>query len=94
VRGHGHIHQFQFLPLGELNVIFSAVVARLGHYATSRKVVGLIPDGIIGFLNLPNPSSRTMALRSTQPLTQMSTKNLPGDKGRPARKADNLTAIC
>jgi hypothetical protein len=24
----------------------------------------------------------------------MSTKNIPGDKGRPARKADNLTAIC
>jgi hypothetical protein len=25
----------------------------------------------------------------------MSTRNLPGDKGRlPARKADNLTAIC
>jgi hypothetical protein len=34
-----------------------------------------------------------MALRSTQPLTQMSTKNLPGSKGRPARKAD-FTAIC
>jgi hypothetical protein len=35
-----------------------------------------------------------MALGSTQSLTQMSTKNLPGGKGRPERKADNLTAIC
>jgi hypothetical protein len=35
-----------------------------------------------------------MALGSTQPLTEMSTMNLPGGKGRPARKADNLTAIC
>jgi hypothetical protein len=35
-----------------------------------------------------------MALGSTQPLTEMSTRNLPGFKGRPARKADNLTAIC
>jgi hypothetical protein len=35
-----------------------------------------------------------MALRSTQPLTEMSTRNLPGGKGRPAPKADNLTAIC
>jgi hypothetical protein len=26
-------------------------------------------------------------------LTEMSTRNLPGDKGRSARKADNLTAI-
>jgi hypothetical protein len=35
-----------------------------------------------------------MALGSTQPLTEMSIRNLPGVKGRPARKADNLTAIC
>jgi hypothetical protein len=34
-----------------------------------------------------------MALGSTQPLTEMSTRNIPGGKGRPARKADNLTAI-
>jgi hypothetical protein len=30
----------------------------------------------------------------TQPLTEMSTRNLPGAKGRPVRKADNLIAIC
>jgi hypothetical protein len=35
-----------------------------------------------------------MALGSTQPLTEMSTRNLPGCKEQPARKADNLTAIC
>jgi hypothetical protein len=35
-----------------------------------------------------------MALDSTQPLAEMSTRNFPGTKGRPARKADNLTAIC
>jgi hypothetical protein len=35
-----------------------------------------------------------MALGSTQLLTEMSTRNLPGGKGRPARKGDNLTAIC
>jgi hypothetical protein len=34
-----------------------------------------------------------MAPGSTQPLTEMSTKNLPGGK-RPEREADNLTAIC
>jgi hypothetical protein len=34
-------------------------------------------------------------LGSTQPLTQMSTRNLLGVKcGLSARKADNLTAIC
>jgi hypothetical protein len=35
-----------------------------------------------------------MALGSTQFLTEISTRNLPGGKRRPARKADNLTAIC
>jgi hypothetical protein len=35
-----------------------------------------------------------MALGSTQPLTEMSNRNIPGGKGRPARKAYNLTAIC
>jgi hypothetical protein len=35
-----------------------------------------------------------MALGSTQPLTEMSTRNHPGRKGRPARKTDKLTAIC
>jgi hypothetical protein len=35
-----------------------------------------------------------MFLVSTQSLTEMSTRNLPGGKGQPARKADNLTANC
>jgi hypothetical protein len=35
-----------------------------------------------------------MSLGSTQPLTEMSARNLPGGKRRPAPKADNLTAIC
>jgi hypothetical protein len=35
-----------------------------------------------------------MALGLTQPVTNMSTRNLPGDKGQPARKADNVTTIC
>jgi hypothetical protein len=48
----------------------------------------------VDFFNLPNPSSRTMALGSTQPPTEISTRNIPGGKGRPARKADNLTTVC
>jgi hypothetical protein len=35
-----------------------------------------------------------MSLQSTQPLTEMSIRNLPGGKGRPVRGADNLTPIC
>jgi hypothetical protein len=52
-----------------------------------------IPDEV-NFFNLPNPSSRIMALGSTQPLTEMSTRNILGGEGWPARKADNLTVIC
>jgi hypothetical protein len=64
------------------------------HYATTRKVAGSSPDEV-DFFSWPNPSSRTMALGSTQPLTEMSIRNLPGvgGKGRPSRKADYLTAI-
>jgi hypothetical protein len=61
--------------------------------ATSWKVVGSIPDEVIGFFNWPNLSSHTMALGSTQPLIGMSTRNLPGGKGWPTREADNLTVI-
>jgi hypothetical protein len=35
-----------------------------------------------------------MAMGSTQTLTEMSTRNFPGGKGRAAREADNHTAIC
>jgi hypothetical protein len=48
----------------------------------------------VDFFNLPNPSSHTIALGSTQPLTEMSTRIFLGGKGRPAHKADNRTAIC
>jgi hypothetical protein len=47
----------------------------------------------VDFFNLPNPSSRTMALGSTQPLTEMSTRNLSGGKKWPAHGADNLAFI-
>jgi hypothetical protein len=48
----------------------------------------------VDFFNLPNPSSRTMALGSTQPLIEMSTRNFSGGKKRPVCRADNLAAIC
>jgi hypothetical protein len=34
-----------------------------------------------------------MALEFIQPLTEVSTRNIPESKARPARKADSLTAI-
>jgi hypothetical protein len=62
-------------------------------YLEVHAVAGSIPVEV-NFLNLHNSSSRTMALGSTQTLTEMSIRDLPGDKGRPARKADKFTAIC
>jgi hypothetical protein len=49
------------------------------------------PMRSLNFFNKRDHSSSTMALGSTQPLTEMSTRYLPGRKGRPVRKADNLT---
>jgi hypothetical protein len=81
----------EFLKTVTMGTLFHS---SLRHYAIDRKVAGLILDEVIGFFNLPNPSSRTMALGSSQSLTEMSTRNLPGGKVWPEHKADNLTAIC
>jgi hypothetical protein len=48
--------------------------------------VGWNPDEV-DFFNLPNPSSHIMALGLTQPVAEMSTRNIPGDKGWLARRA-------
>ena len=44
--------------------------------ATSQKVAVSIPDGVTGIFHWHNPSGRTMALASTQPLTEMSTRDI------------------
>jgi hypothetical protein len=48
------------------------------RFAASRRVAGSSPSDVDFVFNLPNPSSRTMTLGSTQPLREMSTRNLPG----------------
>jgi hypothetical protein len=86
-----HIHS---TSLFILHPMFQCYITRKNHIVVNWKVEGLIPYEVTGFFNWPNPSSRTMASGSTQPLTEMSTRNLPGGKGRQERKADNLTVIC
>jgi hypothetical protein len=57
--------------------------------------MGSIHNEIIGFFNLPNPCSHAMVVGLTQPLAEMSTRNLPQVKGDwLAHKADSLIAIC
>jgi hypothetical protein len=86
-----------YKSLKYIKVIMSSLarssIVGSGTMLQSCKVAGPIPSEAIGFFNLPNPSSRTMALGCTQLLTEMSTRNLTGYKGWPASKADNLTAI-
>jgi len=53
----------------------------LRHCATIWKASGLIPDGVIWIFHWHNPSDRTMALEATQPLTEMSTRNISWGRG-------------
>jgi hypothetical protein len=46
------------------------------HRATSRKVVGSFLDGVTENFHWHHPSGHTMTVGSTQPLTEMSTKNI------------------
>jgi hypothetical protein len=48
----------------------------LRHCATSRKVAGSIPFGVIGVFYWHNPSGCTTVLWLSQPLTEMSTRNV------------------
>jgi len=54
----------------------TAIAQWLRCCATKRKVAGSIPDGVIGIFHRHNPSDCTMALGSTQPLTEMSTRSI------------------
>jgi hypothetical protein len=62
----------------------------LRYYATSQKGVSSIPEVIV--LILPAAVSPWVVLN--QPLTEISSRNLPGLKGWLAHTADILTAIC
>jgi hypothetical protein len=94
-----HLHTPEIaacIPMWELFCfrVLGTVIIFIQHnwlrHATNQKVVGSIPDVTV---KLPNPSSRTMDLWSTQPLREMCTRNILGGKGRLELKYDNLTAI-
>jgi hypothetical protein len=71
------IAQLVRIFLGQ-NIFISNLFSEAWHYATNRQVAGSIPDEVIGFFNWPNPSSRTTALGSNQPLTIINIRNIPG----------------
>jgi hypothetical protein len=49
----------------------------LRHYAKSRKVAGSIPDEVIVIFSVYLFFSRTVVLGFTQPLAEMSNRNIP-----------------
>jgi hypothetical protein len=55
----------------------------LRHCATSQKIVGFIPNSVIGIFHWHNPSSRTLVLGLTHSVTEMSTVPgiFPGGRG-------------
>jgi hypothetical protein len=53
-----------------------------------------VPDEV-DFFNVPSFQPHYgPGVDSRQPLTEMSIRNLPASNKRPARRADNLAAIC
>jgi hypothetical protein len=79
------------LPCSQ-NPSLVSVVRQIHKFYTSSPY--FLKIQFVEFFNLPNPSSRAMTLGSAQPLTKTSTRNLPGDKKRPACRAGNLAAMC
>jgi len=63
----------------------------LKHCPVSQKVAGSNPHGVMGIFYSLNPYGHTMALRSTQPLAEISTRNISwgGEAGQCVR----LTAL-
>jgi hypothetical protein len=67
----------------------------LRHYTASRKAAGSTPDEVIGSFSIDLILPAILRpWGSIQPVTEMGTRNLPGGIEPPARKAENLTAIC
>jgi hypothetical protein len=58
-----------------LNLSWGYAVAQLVD-ALRYKLAGSILDGVIVIFHLNNSSGRTMAFRSTQPLKEISTRNI------------------
>jgi hypothetical protein len=52
-----------------------------------------VPMRALSVFNLPNPTSRTMALWLTQPPTETSTRNLPGGGGVTAGRRVRLKGL-
>ena len=66
----------------------------LRHCATNRQVAGSIPEGVIGIFQWHKPSGRSMALGSTQPLKEMSTRCISWGEGSRCVRLTLLPPSC
>ena len=71
-----------------------AVAKWLRHYTTNRQVPGLNLGGVIGIFLWHNPSGRTMALGSTQPLKETSIRCISWGYRRPVVRLTSLPPSC
>ena len=71
---------FEWLKLQLLIITYKNMGHAVAHWwrqsTTSQKVTGSIPDGVTGIFHWHSPSGFTMALGFTQPLKEMSTRNI------------------
>jgi hypothetical protein len=66
----------------------------LRYCTTSQKVAGSIPNGVTGIFHWLNPSNRTIALGSTQSLTEMRTRGISwGGGGSKGGRCVGLTTL-
>jgi len=66
-------------PINAAHMTWNHVISEISnnfYCASSRKVTGSIPDGVIGIFLWHAPSSRAMSLGSNKPLSEMNTKNI------------------
>jgi len=73
---HPYWYVFYLYSLHFCGYVSCLFLPRLKHCATSRKVAGYIPNGVTWIFLWYNSHGRSMALGSTQPLTEMSTRNI------------------
>ena len=71
----------------------NAVAQWLRCCAKNQKVAGSFPNGLIGIFHSRNPSDRTMALGSTQPLIEMSTRRISWNRLGHSRPVTGLIYI-
>jgi len=65
---------FSLIPYGIFGTSITSMFTFMPNYFELHTL--FIPDGVIEISYLINPSGRTMALGSTQPLTEMSSRGI------------------